>query len=595
MTATGGALRAYLLLFVCCGALCLAGAAHAQDGAVPLTTPMRSDASLAADAGAPADAQVTPTFVDGGVDGGVDGRRALEPPELPLATLPVGPLAGEGTQVDADNSTSLKYLLQRVEVVGNHRTRVSLIKSFVPIEAGASFDVTSPEIEALRYRLLGTGWYDRVDLRLARGSQPGWVVLVIEVEERSTLVFQQLAAGVGWTVAGAGSKTGGADAPERDPEPYLGLSVAETNLLGTGSTLGVELLASPDQQGGALTYFRPAASFSRWSLRARGTLVNGREYFGGDGPRVSADCPEDDDTKQQPLECELSTSAAVLDYWRSSLSLGTSRDVGAFTRLSLEWHGDFVYVPPGGMPLAASSRRGRGPEAQDFPIDFSIEPGKSYVSMLTLGLLYDKRDSAILPTRGGLAAFNGDLASGLIASDYQFVRMQASYNHWFPLSWGHTIRLGAFAGAVYGSAPFFYKFFVSDLTDLMPSRILGLNLDHRPAPNLIGLLASGQPFESRYGTAIAQMRQEELAGRIDAEYVWPLVRGRKQFVKSADAYFLFGFYALADTDDLRVGLPGYEGIARLPIDLTLDAGVRLDTQVGVFQIGLAKLAWLPVK
>ena len=602
----GGALRARLAPFALCGLhtlaalLCILGSAAAQDLAPSPAAPLPTPEALA-----PAAPQ----------EGTPPDREPREPPEPLAPALDSAPLAlpapaeGEGrSQTEAHGpspvlvgearsaahgeSTALRYLLQRVEVVGNRRTRTSLVKSFVPIETGASFDVADPELEALRYRLLGTGWYDRVDLRLARGSQPGWVVLVIEVEERSTLVFQQLAAGVGWTVEGARGKEGGDTPPARAPKPYLGLSLAETNLLGTGRALSLELLGSPDQQGGSLTFFVPAVRFSRWSLRVRGTLVKGHEYFGGDNPKVSADCPLDEET-QRPL-CQVSTDAAVLDYWRSSLSLGTARDVGAFTRLSLEWHGDFVRVPPGGMPLAAAARRGRGLLA-DGPIDFSIEPRNSYVSMLTLGLLYDKRDSAILPSRGVLAAFNGDLASGLIASDYQFVRMQASYNHWFPLSWGHTVRVGAFVGALFGYAPFFYKFFVSDLTDLMPTRILGLNLDHRPAPNLFGLLGCGEAFDSRCGTAVAQMRQEELAGRIDAEYSWPLVRGRRKFVKSADAFFMIGLYALADSDDLRLGVPGYEGIARLPIDLTLDAGVRLDTQMGVFHIGLAKLAWLPVR
>lgn len=548
--------------------------AEAQDPA-PLTAP----------------AQTTPASLEPTSPTNEPAPRAGLPPALPVVDEAD---EDEPSQASEAGSTALKYLLQRVEVIGNRRTRSGVIKGFVPIETGASFDVTDPELEALRYRLLGTGWYDRVELRLARGSQPGWVVLVIEVEERSTLVFQQLAAGVGWTVAGASGRTGGSGPPPRSPEPYLGLSVAETNLLGTGRALGLELLGSPDQQGGSLTFFAPAVHHSRWSLRARGTLVKGREYFGGDNAMVSADCPLDEVTGQPLPDCAVSTSAAVLDYWRAGLSLGTARDVGSFTRLSLEWHGDFVYVPPGGMPLAASARRGLGVTAEG-PIDFSIEPGDSYVSMLTLGLQYDKRDSAILPSRGTLAGFNGDLASGLIASDYQFVRMQASYHHWFPMSWGHTVRFGVFAGALFGYSPFFYKFFVSDLTDLMPTRILGLNLDHRPAPNLFGLFSCGRAFDSRCGTAIAQMRQEELAGRIDAEYVWPLVRGRRKFVKNADAFFLIGLYALADGEDLRVGVPGYTGIKRLPIDLTLDAGVRLDTQIGVFQIGLAKLAWLPVQ
>ena len=502
------------------------------------------------------------------------------PPAIPPIEAPTP--RGEG----GAGSTNLKYLLQSVEVVGNKSTRTRLIKTFVPIETGASLDVNDPEIEALRYRLLGTGWYDRVDLRLKRGSRPGWVVLVIEVEERSTLVFQQLALGVGWSVEGVNGRTGDNSDPKREPEPYLGLAIAETNFLGSGRTLAGELLVSPDQKGVAFSFFAPGVRQSGWSLRLRPSLVNGREYFGGDEDvNVSVDCSNLSPEEQS--ECQLSPPVAVVNYWRAGLSLGTARDVGAFTRLSLEWHGDFVKVPQGDMPDAASELRGRTGEASRVPIDFAIEPGRSYVSMLSVGLLYDKRDSAILPTRGTLAAFNGDLASGLIASDYGFMRVQASYNHWFALPWGHTIRTGAFFGALFGEAPFFYKYFISDLTDLMPSRILGLNLDHRPAPNLLG-----GAFNKDGGTAIAQMRQEELAGRIDAEYVWPFVRGRRKFLKSADAFFLFGVYGLADSQDLRVAVPGYEGFARLPIDITFDAGVRLDTRIGVFQIGVAKLFWI---
>jgi outer membrane protein insertion porin family len=215
--------------------------------------------------------------------------------------------------------------------------------------------------------------------------------------------------------------------------------------------------------------------------------------------------------------------------------------------------------------------------------------------MLSFGVTYDKRDSAILPSRGLLASFLGDLASPIIGSDYEFIRLQGAVNRWFPLRWGHTIRTGLYAGAVHGYAPFFHKFFVTDLTDLMPSRILGLNLDHRPAPNLFGVFQCGETFNPNCGTAIAQMRHEELSARVDVEYVWPMVRDRRKFLKGADAFFLVGLYALADARDLQVAIPGYTGIARLPIDLTLDAGVRLDTQIGVFQIGLAKLLWLPAQ
>jgi len=496
-----------------------------------------------------------------------------------------------------DESTNLKYLLERIEVEGNRGTKVKLIKKFVTLEVGEAFDVNDPEIEALRYRLLGTGWYDTVELKLKRGTRPGWVVLVIVVVERRTLVFQQLAAGVGWSVEHTDLRRGGR--ATRTSEPYLGVSLADTNFLGTGKTVGGEVLISPDQQGFALSYNDPVVRSSNWGFHTLGTFVNGQEYFGGAGgpkdTKVSVDCSS---PSGRPVEqCVANSDAAVVDYWRTGLTLGTARDVGSFTRFTLDWHGDYVKVPAWGLPQAATQLRGR-----DLPdplirraIDFAIEPENSYVSMVSLGFTYDKRDSAILPSRGTLASFMGDLASPLIGSSYEFVRLQTSVNQWISTRWGHTVRVGAYAGAVFGRAPFFYKFFVSDLTDLQPSRILGLNLDHRPAPNLFGVLSGCKPFDVGCGTAVAQMRQEELAARIDAEYVWPLVRGRRKFVKNADAYFLLGVYVLADPRDLQLSIPGYSGLARLPIDLTVDLGVRLDTQVGVFQIGLAKLMWLPFK
>jgi hypothetical protein len=534
--------------------------------------------------------------------------EGLVPPEAPAAgdargsageqnedALPPEPVPGEQPdEEDAKTPEAIHYLLERIEVVGNHRTSLRMIKHFVPIATGRSFDVNDPEIQALRYHLLGTGWYDRVELRLERGKQPGWVVLVIEVEERQTVVFQQLAMGVGWSVDGVNvnKRIGNTSGPGRKAEPYIGLALADTNFLGTGRTLGGQLLVAPDQQGIALSYLDPLLGKSRWSLRSTASFVNGQEYFGGDsGVKVSVQCDELAPKDQQ--SCALRPPVAVVNYKRTGIGFGTARDIGSFTRFSLDWHGDVVRVPPGGMPAAAAELRGTGPGARA-PIDFAIEPGWSFVSMLTVGFTYDKRDSASLPSRGLLASFTGDLASSLLGSDYEFVRLQSSVNRWSQTRWGHTIRLGAFAGAVFGDAPFFYKFFVADLTDLMPSRILGLNLDHRPAPNLFGVFQCGHAFQAGCGTAISVMRQENLAARIDAEYVWPVVRGRKKFLRSADAFALIGLYALADQRDLRLAIPGFHGIARLPIDLTFDLGVRLDTQAGVFQIGLARLIWLPV-
>ena len=84
------------------------------------------------------------------------------------------------------------------------------------------------------------------------------------------------------------------------------------------------------------------------------------------------------------------------------------------------------------------------------------------------------------------------------------------------------------------------------------------------------------------------MRSEEIAGRIDVEYGVPLYRGGYA-LRAVNAYVSIGLYALADPQDLRVGVPGYTGASRIPVDLTFDLGVRFDTGVGLFQVGFSSL------
>ena len=128
-----------------------------------------------------------------------------------------------------------------------------------------------------------------------------------------------------------------------------------------------------------------------------------------------------------------------------------------------------------------------------------------------------------------------------------------------------------------GDAPFFYKFHASDMTDLIPARLLEMELDRRTPPNLLG-------------TSVVFMRNEEVALRADIEYDVSLLRhGRRGGLRGAHAYFNVGTYLLADIQDLEFAVPGFEGASRIPIDLTFDLGIRLDTSIGVFQFGFSNL------
>ena len=510
----------------------------------------------------------------------------IEPPAVPGEARPASETGGDD-QIKPARSTDealaresdqpvyraenkILYYLERVEVRGNDRTGEGVVKHFVPLRPGDLLDVEDPLIESIRWRLMGTGWFNEVRLSLERGSFRGWVVLVVEIEERNTLVVTRVVAGLSRAVRSTESK--------EVVEPYAGLGIAETNLFGLGKGISVSGVYSDPQQGVDLHYSDPMFLGSRFSLNVGFFYNNARDFFGyedkkADDPyeNIIADnrCPEPDPEDPKPCDPDIEAGAAVVIYDRFGLSLGTGQDLTSTLRYALEWQGELVKVE--NKPIAASTVRGAHIE----PIDFHIDDEWSRVSSLEFVLIFDRRDDPALPSRGQLARFSTRVGTAALGSDYDFTRFEGSYRFWHPLPWGHLLSPGANLGIVFGDAPFFYRFYASDLSDLVPARVLGLNLDHRGPADLLG-------------TSIAAMRAEELAGRLDLEYRLPLHRGGEG-IRGVDGYARVGLYALARREDVRIAIPGYDGPARVPLDVTFDLGVHADTSIGVFQFGFSSL------
>jgi len=176
---------------------------------------------------------------------------------------------------------------------------------------------------------------------------------------------------------------------------------------------------------------------------------------------------------------------------------------------------------------------------------------------------------------------SGDLALLPLGSSYAFQKVQMRASHWWSLRNRHVLRLELYGGAIGGDAPVFERFYVADLSDLLPDRLLDLNTDRRPAPNF-------------FGTSIAEVRFGAYAAKIQGEHRIPIYRGSRS-VYGIDFFSALGLYAVAEKRDITDPARGYSGLARIPIDFTFNLGLRMDTNAGGFVFALANpLGFVPV-
>src|SRR5690606_11887302 len=180
---------------------------------------------------------------------------------------------------------SLRYLLEEIVIEGHERTRADLIRGLIPFSAGDVIETECTELEAIEWKLRGTGWFDLVELRLRRGSRRGRVVLVVRVEERNTIVVRDLRFGLSEGLRRRMDLTG-------QVIPYAAFSVADANIAGRGIAIGVDAVMSQTQQGARLTYAHPRLRESEFGLRSSVMFANARQFFGNE-PRISQICDVD--------------------------------------------------------------------------------------------------------------------------------------------------------------------------------------------------------------------------------------------------------------------------------------------------------------
>jgi outer membrane protein assembly factor BamA len=463
----------------------------------------------------------------------------------------------------APDEASVRYTLEGVEVRGNTRTSTRVILRYVRFKAGDLLDVDDPEVELTRFRLLGTGFFRDVQFSLRKGSERGRVVLVVEVVERNTIVVNDIAMGL--------AADADAEGRARRLSAYAGLDIAETNLGGTGITLGGAAAVGGGQPNLApqialrVRFLDPAFLGGPWMTSGVLLFNDAQDSFGYGRQKWN-----------HPGGLEVADGPAIVRYKRFGGSLGVGRDLSISTQF---WATYRLETIDANLPLAASQFRGFLEE----PVDFHVVRGRSVLSTLSGTLQLDTRDHPFLPTRGWFVSFRGELSLLPAALDYDYQKFEFDASHWWKLPFhDHVLKLGVFAGGISGHAPFFEQFYVGDYSDLLPDRVLGMNFDRRPAPNFLG-------------TDIVEVRYGDYALKLSAEYRIPIYRGRRS-IYGIDLFATTGIYGVAGRRDLTEPPPGYSGLARIPLDLTANVGLRMNTSAGGFAFAFSNvLSFVPVR
>jgi outer membrane protein assembly factor BamA len=481
---------------------------------------------------------------------------APPPPPAPAGEAPAGEAGEGGGVVRAPGKVGLRYTLEGVQIRGNTSTLARVILRFVPFHPGDTLDVDDKELLLTRFRLLGTGFFRDVQLSLRRGTKRGYVVLVVDVVERNTIVVNDV-----WLGLSADAEPNG---KARPLTAYGGLDVSETNLAGTGIALG-GAMALADRQLALRTRFSdPQFLRSSWTAEAQVLYNNAKDFFG------NKDVLVEDPTQK------VAQDFAVVSYRRFGGLVGAGHEVGSVaTRVFLDYRLEKIDAS---LPLAASHKRGLDVE----PIDFDLVDGSTVLSTLSATVVHDTRDAPFLPTRGWHLLGLAEASLTPLGSDYPYAKLVFRGSRWMPLPWDHVLRIEGVFGGVFGDAPLFEKFYVGDYTDLRPHRALDLAFDRRAAPNFLK-------------TDIAEVRYGDYAARLDAEYRIPLYRGTKS-IYGVDFFGSAGVYAVANERDITNPARGYSGFSKVPMDLTFNLGLRADTAAGGFALGIANfVGFIPIR
>ncbi len=427
--------------------------------------------------------------------------------------------------------------IEAIETVGNDVTSDRVIIQALPFAPGDRIAAGARRLRDARFKVLALGFFRSVRLTMRRGSARGRVIIVVVVEERGTLALGRLWFGTSTSSVG-----------------WLGADLADRNFLGRGLTLGAAavyarhgaIADSRDQVAGEARLAAASVLGSPIGLGLAITGVRGSEPY-----RVAG--ADDSD---------LARDFATFAYDRVGARLTASYDLTAFTQLTFGARAERVHATLPSAPVRTL------PSGDEVGLDLHLRPGASTIGTLALGVDRDTRRNPALPHVGTRLQLDVEGGARALFGDYHYLTTSARYERWWPLRRGALavgVRLGG--AASFGDAPRFDRLHLGDLNRLVTPRALGLMLSAEPAPDLLG----GRAEDEAYG---------DVGGSASVEVASRLFRGGDHLY-GGDLFIAVGGWALASR-----GSPAALG-GGVPADLFIDAGLRLDTELGTFELTFA--------
>ncbi len=295
-----------------------------------------------------------------------------------------------------------KVRIERIDIIGNERTRDKVIRRELRLYEGEYYSTTGLERSERLINRLGYFEPGSVRIQTRNGSTPNSMNLVIEVKEKPTGSFQ----------IGAGFST---------VENFVGQAqISQNNLFGRGQTLSFQGNFSSIRSIANVRFYEPY-------------FLDSRVNFGLNLYRFEN---------------------VYSDFTRQShggdLTLGypLSDDWGVSSTYKLEE----VSVRAGGFS---------GVSNDDSRLSIY---GSGLTSSMRLTLYYDTRNNRLFPTGGIYVNTSAEHAPNFLLSENQFTRYRAQGRFYYGLGLGVVAKLRTDWGMIFGhdenGVPLFERFFV---------------------------------------------------------------------------------------------------------------------------------------